>query len=186
MRSHKPGFILLCLIGLIVASQPLSNAQSLCESKIEEWRNAFGLLQEAIGETQRLKDSPVTQSIRERVSSRQPAETMADAIRSVLEEKTKRVAESQERCHDLAEQEKLAFQTMNRCVTAIANRRDPSVNQRVREIAKDREKAMRDLRYVMTDEAYIQYLNQRPLTQDDYSDNQKLSGTNWYSFKASR
>jgi len=154
---------------------------------MEEWRNAFAQLQEAIGETEQLKESSVAQDIRERVSRRQSGQSVADSVRSVLEQKTIRVSESQERCWALAEREKLAFQEIKKCATASANRRYPSVNQHLKELGRERDKAIRDLKYVMTQEAYIQYLNQRPLTQDDYSFNQKAYSNSWYSsFKASR
>ncbi len=187
MRLQEASFTLLCMFLLVFVSQSLCHGQSPCDFFMEKWKNTFAQLQEALSETQRLKESSVAQDIRKRVSGRQSGETMAEAIRSVLKEKANQLAEYKEKCFVLAEQEKLAFKEMQRCAVAHPNMQYQSIiSQLLKQMTLDRDKAMRDLRYVTMDDAYIQYLNQRPLTQDDYSDNQRSSATIWYSYKASR
>ncbi len=171
---------------MVVLNQSICLGQSVCASEVEEWRKALMELQEAIGDAERLKDSSVEQAVRERVVHRQRGKTMADAIRSVVEERTKRVVESQRRCWALADQENEAYQKMKKCAASSAAKRDPSVNFHIREFARDRDKTMRDLKYVMTEEAYIQYLNQRPLTQDDYSYDRQSSPEAWRNSRANR
>jgi len=186
LRLPKTAVGLLCLLGFVVLNQSHCHGQSVCLAEMEEWRAALVQLQEALGETEKIKDASVAEIIRERVSRRKPGENMADVIRSVLEQKAAQVDESQKRCLALAEQEKTAYQTLNKCASHSTSRRDPSIGLRIRELAKEREKAMRDLKYVMTEEAYIQYLNQRPLTQDDYSYDRQSFSRAWSGAKADR
>lgn len=181
LKLRGIAFNLLCLFGLVILNQGHCYGQTPCEAEIEQWKGVFVELQEAIDKAQNIKDASVSQAIRERVSRRQRDESMADAIRDVLDQKTSQVVESQEQCWTLAEQEKTAYQRLSRCASGVGGRRDPSVNLRIKELARERDKAIRNLKYVMTDQAYLQYVNQRPLIQDDYSYKQQSPSRAWYS-----
>ncbi len=172
---------IFCIVALVALKQSICLGQSVCASEVDEWRKAFAELQEAIGEAERLRDSSVAQAVKDAVARRPRGETMADAIRGVVEDKAARVAESQRKCWALAEQETMAYKKMNKCAATSGAKRDSSVNLRIREFTRERDKTMRDLKYVMTEEAYIQYLNQMPLTRDDYSYDRQSSSTAWYT-----
>ncbi len=134
-----------------------------CQSAQENWSKAFTLLKERTDALRDAKEQGVTQRIEEKLSGGNRGESIARAVRSVLEQHRKNMAEARLGCGEVAEMERIAFEQWRRCSVGRRGPRGSSSSEKPEAVLQERNRLLTLLSELMLDEAFAQYRKSRPV-----------------------
>jgi hypothetical protein len=148
---------------------PAKAQQGACDPLREQWVASFTLLQRGAEEYRRIKEESVGPSISKHLQSRSET-NIARAVRAVLAERKRRMAEAETRLRSLAEEERVAFRRWNDCNPGGRWAKAGSPSQTPRSVTNERRQLRAAIDDLLLDEAYLQYKHTSPRRPPEYSD----------------
>jgi hypothetical protein len=175
-RLALPLSIGLCLL----AQTPLLSETLVepCATEQVTWSNAYESLQAGMESYRRIKNESVGPSIAKAMESHERGVSIAQVVHVVLKERREKLTELGRQCRELADVERSSFQEWRRCATGGFQRRDSSSAAAFKNISRERDRLMAELRDLLLDESYVQYKNHRapaPPASPRYEANQPWS-----------
>lgn len=158
------GLVLFLSLGLcLVTGTPLlsDTTSGPCATEHTRWSNAHESLQTGMENYRQTKYESVTPRIARDMETQGRGASMARIVQVVLKERGERLAELGQKCLELVDLERSAFEDWRRCATVGAQRRDNSSAVVFKNIFRERNLLMAELQDLLLDEAYIQYKNHR-------------------------
>lgn len=155
--------VCLALLGWATPLLP-QGRPSECEAERGQWLNAVALLRTGMEAYRSARDESVGPRIEQDVAAGKGTVPVARTVRAVLQERRRKMAETEDICLRQTERERFAFEQWHRCSARGARRGGPAAGE-LREASADRDRLRKDLSDLLLDEAYAQYKNARPQTE---------------------
>jgi len=141
-----------------------------CEEEYTHWTRAVANLRESMDVLGKTKQESLRSDILDAVSRADRRVTTARIVQSFLDIRNRALAQQAEKCREVGDRERFAFDDLKRCVHSASRRRSNS-SPALGALAKDRDKLVAELRNLLLDEAYVQYKGDRDaIPPSAYSD----------------
>lgn len=158
------GLVLCLTLGLCLSSATplMSDTDSgPCSTERAQWSTAYESLRAGMENYYQAKNESVGPRIAKEMAAHERGASIAGIVQAVLEERGGRLAELGRRCLELADSERSSFDVWHRCATAGVQKRDSAAAITLKNIFRERDRLIAELRDLLLDEAYIQYKNHR-------------------------
>lgn len=163
----------IAVLGLAVAMIAFADvgksADWPCASEQEKWNEEFIKLKQGVEEFGLSKQQPLTSRIEEEISRPDRTSSIAETVQEILRDRSQRIESAHLKCRELSAQETIAFNSLMRCTSPDSRKRNHPLAGQAIAASRDRDALLRDFNNLLLDEAYVQYKNQQPLPQFDYS-----------------
>lgn len=155
--------VAICLTVLMWVPPVLPQARpSQCEAEYQKWLSAAEALRSSMQAYRNVREESIAPRIEQNVAAGKRSVSLARTVRTVLQERRRKMDEAEEVCRREVEKERYAFEQWYGCSSGGRTRRGAPASADLREASAERDRLLKDLRELLMDEAHAQYKNARP------------------------